>query len=114
MPYINSKITVKLSEEDKEALKIRMGEIIAEIPGKSEEWLMVTFNDTETIYFRGKKMDKAAFIEVKIAGTAQREHKNKVTRRICELFETKLNIPMDCIFITFSEIADWGWNGELF
>jgi phenylpyruvate tautomerase PptA (4-oxalocrotonate tautomerase family) len=90
-----------------------LGEIISEIPGKSEEWLMVSFNDGETIYFKGKKMEKAAFIEVKIAGTTERQYKSKVTNLISSLFETKLNIPMDSIFITFSDIADWAWNGEL-
>lgn len=114
MPYINSKLTIKLSEQDKEVLKTKMGEIITEIPGKSEAWLMVSFNEDETIYFRGNKMEKAAFIEVKIAGTAEREHKNKVTNLLCSLFETQLSISKDSIYITFSEVEDWGWNGELF
>lgn len=32
MPYINSKLTIKLSEEDKEVLKTKMGKIITGIP----------------------------------------------------------------------------------
>lgn len=114
MPYINSRLTLKLSEEDKETLKTQMGKIVSEIPGKSEEWLMISFDDDKTIYFRGKEMEKAAFIEVKIAGTTEREYKNKVTNLLCSLYETKLNIPKHNIFITFSEVLDWGWNGELF
>ncbi len=114
MPYINSKLTVKLSDQDKENLKSQMGEIIAAIPGKSEEWLMVTFDDNETIYFRGKKMEKAAFIEVKIFGTTERQYKNKVTDLICCLYEKELKIPKDSIYITFSEVSDWGFNGEMF
>lgn len=114
MPYINSKLTVKLSEEDREHLKSQMGEIIATIPGKSEEWLMVSFDDNETIYFRGNKMEKAAYIEVKIFGTTEREYKNKITDLICSLYEAKLNIPKDSIYVIFSEVSDWGFNGELF
>jgi phenylpyruvate tautomerase PptA (4-oxalocrotonate tautomerase family) len=114
MPYISSKLTVKLSEQDKDYLKSRMGEIISEIPGKSEEWLMVAFSDEETIYFRGNNMEKAAYIEVKIAGTSEREYKNKITSLLCSLFKEKLNIPKDSIYVTFSEVKDWGWNGELF
>lgn len=113
MPYINSTLTVKLSEEDKEALKSRMGDIIGAIPGKAETWLMVGFDDNKTLYFRGVKMEKAAYIEVKIAGSAPRESKNKLTSLLCELFENKLQIPIDNIYVTFSEVADWGWNGEL-
>ena len=114
MPYINSKLTVKLSEENKEYLKSQMGEIIAAIPGKSEEWLMVSFDDNKTIYFRGNNMEKAAFIEVKICGTTEREYKNKVTDLLCSLYEKELNIPKNSIYITFSEINDWGFNVELF
>jgi phenylpyruvate tautomerase PptA (4-oxalocrotonate tautomerase family) len=76
--------------------------------------LAVTFSDDESIYFRGDKMEKAAYIEVKIAVTSEREYKNKITSLLCSLFEEKLNIPKDSTYITFSEIKDWGWNGELF
>lgn len=114
MPYINSKVTVKLSEENKENLKAKMGQIISELPGKSEEWLMVSFNDGETIYFRGNKMDKAAFVDVRMFGKADRQHKNKVTQMLCSLLESEVDIPKENIYITFSEIEDWGWNGELF
>lgn len=114
MPYINSKVTVKLSEENKENLKVKMGQIISELPGKSEEWLMVSFNDRETIYFRGNRMDKAAFVDVKMFGRADRQHKNKVAQMLCSLLESEADIPQENIYITFSEIEDWGWNGELF
>lgn len=114
MPYINSRLTVKLTEEEKETIKARLGHIISEIPGKSEQWLMVTFNDNDTIYFKGKKMEKAAFIDVKVAGTTERKYKNAVAALISSLLEEKLSIPKDSVFITFSDIADWAWNGELF
>jgi phenylpyruvate tautomerase PptA (4-oxalocrotonate tautomerase family) len=114
MPFINSKLTVKLSEANKENLKAKMGDIISEIPGKSEEWLMVSFNDGDTIYFRGNKMDKAAFIDVRIFGKAERQHKNKVAQLLCSLLESEINIPQENIYVTFSEVEDWGWNGELF
>lgn len=114
MPYINSRLTVKLSEEQEKNLKKQMGEIITVIPGKSEEWLMVSFDDNKTIYFRGKKMEKAAFIEVKIFGTTETQYKNEVTDLICSLYERELNIPKDSIYITFSEVSDWGFNGEMF
>lgn len=114
MPYINSRLTVKLSEQEEENLKSQMGEIIEAIPGKSEQWLMVSFDDNKTIYFRGKKMEKAAFIEVKIFGSTEKQYKNKVTDLISSLYEKELNIPKDSIYITFSEVTDWGFNGVMF
>ena len=102
MPYIGSRVTMELSKEKKEELKKKMGEIIAKIPGKSEEWLMISFDDNKTIYFRGKEMD------------TEREYKSKVTQLICDLYEKELHIPGDSIYITFSEVKDWGFNGKMF
>lgn len=114
MPYINSTLTVKLTEEKKEIVKAKLGEIISEIPGKSEEWLMVGFNDDYSLYFRGAKKDKAAFVEIKIFGTAERKYKEAITSKICGLFENELSIPKDSIYITFEEVKDWAWNGTMF
>lgn len=114
MPYINSTLTVKMSDEKKEAIKSKLGEIITEIPGKSEEWLMVGFKDDHTLFFRGDKKQKAAFVEIKIFGTADRIYKEIITSKISSLFEEELKIPKDSIYITIDEIKDWGWNGKMF
>lgn len=114
MPYINTTTTVKLTEKNKDSLKAKLGEIIAEIPGKSEEWLMVGFKDDNTLYFRGEKEERAAFVDVRIFGTALREHKEKVVSKICSLLKEELSIEKDKIYITFEEVKDWGWNGEMF
>ena len=114
MPYINSTITVKLTEEKREIIKSKLGQIITEIPGKSEQALMVSFNDNHTIYFRGEKKDKAAFVEIKIFGTAERKYKEAITTRVCSLFEEELFITKDNIYVIFDEVKDWGGNGRMF
>lgn len=114
MPFINSKITLKLSEEKKEIVKSELGKLISEIPGKSEQWLMVGFNDEYCLYFKGEKKEKAAFIEVKIYGTADRKYKEALTQKISSLYEKELSITKDNIYIVFDEVKDWGWNGGMF
>lgn len=114
MPFINSTTTAKVNEQQREVIKAELGKIISEIPGKSEEWLMIGFKDENTLYFRGVKMDKAAFIEIKIFGTADRKSKQVLTRKVSSLIERELLIPQDNIYITIDEIKDWGWNGEMF
>lgn len=111
MPYINLTLTVKLTEDSKETIKSKLGEIIAEIPGKSEQQLMVSFNDDHTLYFRGDKKDKAAFIEIKISGTAERKYKEIITAKVCSLLDDELSITKDNVYIVFDEIKDWGANG---
>jgi len=114
MPYINSTVTLKIADEKKESIKSKLGEIITEIPGKNEEWLMVGFNEEHTLFFRGDRKEKAAFIEIKIFGTTEKKYKEIITSKVCSLFEEELNIPKDSIYIIFQEINDWGWNGTMF
>ena len=43
MPFINSKISVTVTNEQEQEIKTRLGQAIQTIPGKSESWLMVGF-----------------------------------------------------------------------
>lgn len=114
MPFINSKVTVKLSPEKEEAVKQRLGQAIAIIPGKSESWLMVGFEDEYTLYFKGEQCEKAAFVEVKIYGSADSQAYDQMTGEICRIYEEELGIPAGHIYITYQAVPDWGWNGGNF
>lgn len=111
MPFIDSKVTVKLTKEKKDLLKSKLGEIITNIPGKSENYLMVGFQDEYSLYFRGKELQYGAFVEVKIFGKAEKPDLEKVTKEICSLYEEELNIPGDCIYVKYEEVSNWGFNG---
>lgn len=87
MPFIGSRVTVKLTKEKKDTIKKRLGEAISLIPGKSESFLMVGFEDNYSLYFGGKELEKGAFVEVKIFGKATEEDYNKVTAAICSIYD---------------------------
>ena len=111
MPFINSKVTVKLTKEKEESIKSRLGKAIELIPGKSEAWLMVGFEDEYSLYFKGKASDKIAFIEVKIFGKADSQSYENLTKAICTIYEEELEIPSDKIYITYEEVKTWGYSG---
>ena len=114
MPFINAKVSVKLSNEKQETIKTKLGNAIELIPGKSESWLMVGFEDEYTLFFKGQKHEKIAFIEVKIYGTASRKAYDQLTKAICTIFNEELSIPANNIYVTYQEIENWGWNGNNF
>lgn len=114
MPFIGSKVSMKISKEKEETIKKRLGEAIELIPGKSEEFLMVGFEDEYSLYFRGEKLEKGAFIEIKIFGAASKESYAKLTTAICNIYEEELEIPQDKIYVKYEEVKDWGWNGRNF
>ncbi len=114
MPYIDSKVTMKLSETQKETLKSALGQIISSIPGKSETYLMVGFDDEYSLFFGGNKLDQGAFIEVKIFGNTSDAALETVTSKICALFEKELGIPQKAIYVKYEFVSHWGWNGHNF
>lgn len=114
MPFINSKVTVKMSEDKKEAVKAKLGEAIALIPGKSENWLMVGFEDEYDLYFQGNQSGESAFVEVSVYGTASPSVFDSLTGAICEIFESELQIPKNRIYVKYEEVSNWGWNGNNF
>ena len=114
MPFINAKVSVKVSEGKQETIKAKLGKAIELIPGKSENWLMVGFEDQYTLYFKGQQFEKIAFVEVKIFGSADKKTYDQLTSTICSILNEELSIPADKVYVTYQEIENWGWNGSNF
>ena len=111
MPFINSKVSVTLTKKQKEELKTELGKAITLIPGKSESWLMLGFEDNYCLYFKGEAFEKIAFVEVKIFGTTTAEAYDKLTAAICDIFNKVLGIDSDKIYVKYEEVSHWGYNG---
>ncbi|MBR1855200.1 MAG: hypothetical protein IJ794_19015 [Lachnospiraceae bacterium] len=113
MPFIDSKITLKVSEEKKEAIKSRLGKEISLI-GKPESFLMVGFEDEYCLYMAGNKLEKGAYVAVRLFGNASSEAYDKLTGAICKIFEEELEIPANNVYVSYIGTKDWGWNGGNF
>ena len=110
MPYIATKTNVGISGRKKQALKERFGEAIELIPGKSEDWLMLSFRDNVDMFFKGED-EPCAVCQVKLYGSAQEEDYARLTEALTDILYEELAIPMERIYITYEEISTWGWNG---
>ena len=113
MPFIDSKISVKVSDEKKDIIKARLGQALS-IIGKPESFLMVGFDDEYTLYFAGNKMEKAAYISVDILGSANSPASAEMTEAICKIYEEELGISGRNIYVEYRATPDWGWNGSNF
>ncbi len=113
MPFIDSKITVPVSSEVKEEIKSELGKLITTL-NKSETYLMVGIEDAYDLWLGGKKLEKGAYISVSLYGSASSAAYDKLTGQICELFEEKLGIPGNAVYVTYHPVEDWGWNGRNF
>ena len=110
MPYIETKTTRKIGSLEEEALRKELGQAIELIPGKTDKWLMLSFEGEVKMAFSGAKGD-AAIISVDILGHASDDAYAALTSKICEIVSRVLSLPKDRIYIKYSEFERWGWNG---
>lgn len=113
MPFISTKTNRTLSEKEKITLKEKLGEAIAIIPGKSERWLMLSFEDGLTMSLAGD-MSATAMIDVEIFGSATEAAYAKLTAEITRIVSEVATIPADRIYVKYREVGVWGYNGENF
>ena len=113
MPFINSKITVKVSDEKKDVIKAKLGEAV-QLIGKPESFLMVGFEDEYCLYFAGEKLEKGAFVSVDLYGSASSSACSGMTAKICQIYQEELGIPGNHIYVEYRSTKDWGWNGSNF
>ncbi|MGN1338806.1 MAG: phenylpyruvate tautomerase MIF-related protein [Oscillospiraceae bacterium] len=113
MPFINTKYSQSITQEQEETLKSELGKAIA-IIGKSENWLMVGFEQNCTLYFAGEKSEKIAFVDVSMYGGASASSCNMMTKEICRIYGNVLGVPADKIYVKYTATDNWGWNGGNF
>ena len=101
MPFIDSKISVKVSDEKKEVIKAKLGATMP-LLSKSETYLMVGISDGYDLWMGGNRLEKGAYVAVSLFGNARPE-----------AYE-ELGIPGSAVYVTYHPVSDWGWNGSNF
>ena len=109
MPFINVKISENLSDTQVDNIKSRLGEAISLIPGKSEAWLMVKFEDKADMYFKGSN-EPCAMFEIAVFGSASKDAYEDLTKRICKTSEKYLGVPSNRTYVKYNEIDKWGYD----
>ncbi len=113
MPFIDSKITVKVTDAQKEEIKAELGQLIRTL-NKTETYLMVGIEDGYDLWLGGKKLDKGAYVSVSLYGSAPKAAYDRLTGQICGLLSNELGIPGGAVYVTYHPVSDWGWNGGNF
>lgn len=113
MPFINTKYSAEITPAQETELKTALAQAIT-LVGKSESWLMLGFEQNCSLYFRGEKSEKIAYVEVSMYGTPSASACDKLTAEICRIYGEVLGIPADMIYVKYSPTDMWGWNGGNF
>ena len=114
MPFIDSKVSVKTTSEQRLELKKRLGQAISILPGKSERWLMVDLEDEQEMYMAGNADTPCAYIAVNLYGEADKSDYEKMTAELTKIYGEVLGIAADRMYVKYMGSYDWGWNGNNF
>ena len=114
MPFVDVKLTKKITDEEKIAVKAALGKMIEIFPGKSENWLMCSIDSGKSIWFRGDASEDSAFIEVKLFGSVNSDCADRFTSAVCEFLESSFGIDPSRVYVRYEGGTDWGWNGSNF
>lgn len=113
MPFINTNTNVKISDEKRKILKSKLGSAI-ELLGKSENWLMLSFDDECQMYFKGEDNFPMAFVDISVFGKSEDDACENMTRELCRIFNEVLGISPDKLYVKYSGTNQWGWNNMNF
>jgi phenylpyruvate tautomerase PptA (4-oxalocrotonate tautomerase family) len=91
-------------------------QILAEVLGKSTDYVMVLVNTASALSFAQDDQTPCAYLEVKNIGGFTPKTTEELSLRLCELVNQKLQTPANRVYIEFqnAERYLWGWNGKTF
>lgn len=114
MPFIETKLNIRLTPEKEAVIKQKLGDAIALFPGKSEYWLMLRFEDNCRMWFRGYNTFPVAMVQIQLFGSAEAAVTQQMTEKVTGILSEELGIQPDHVYISYSFTETWGWNGENF
>lgn len=110
MPFIRTSTNVSIDDNKIMNLKNKYGVAITTM-GKTENWLMLEFNDNAKMFFAGSS-EPLAFVDVKTYGNPN--NSNAMTHELTKIINEELGIDSSRIYVSYQGINDWGYNGNNF
>ena len=101
MPFIDSKVTLPMTEDKKETIKAKLGQAIttnAPFSNFFPPMQSVQSSSNPTI----KNPSDLFNVAVSLFGNASPDAYSQMTAKICDIYETELGIPQDAVYVTYS------------
>lgn len=114
MPYVKLSTNVTITNDKSPQLLRTLSKSIAEITGKSENYVMVELRGDRQMCFAGSS-DPLAYVECKSIGLTPAQAK-ALSASVSDTLNNDLHIPANRVYIEFSNCPAnfWGWNGSTF
>ncbi|MBQ9030010.1 MAG: hypothetical protein IJ106_00975 [Parasporobacterium sp.] len=112
MPFIKVKTSCPISKEQEITLKSLLGKAIELVPGKSEEYLLLEFEDNSRLWLRGEYTEPIAYIEAAIFGNESHAGYPDFTAKVSEIFRDVLGIAAENLYIKYEDIPAWSVGSQ--
>ena len=114
MPYIETKLGIKLDESQKDNLERKLSDAVSSAFSKPKSYIMTNIEDSKSLYMGGIKADKGAYIVVRSLGSVSKSACQTATNEICNMLTNDYGLNGSNIYITYHPVDFWGWNGSMF
>ncbi|MGN0818526.1 MAG: phenylpyruvate tautomerase MIF-related protein [Candidatus Coproplasma sp.] len=81
---------------------------------KPESYLMVGICDGYDLWFAGKRVENGAFVSVSVFGSVNSAESEKMTAAVCDLLGKVAGLDGEQIYVTYTGVRDWGFDGGNF
>ncbi|MBR1552581.1 MAG: hypothetical protein IJ741_03460 [Schwartzia sp.] len=113
MPFLMAKTNVPIGRAKEMEIKTLLGKAIGLVPGKSEQSLLVGFEENRHFYLRGEEQP-VVYIEASIFGNEAHLGYDALTAAIARAFHDVLEIPPENIYVKYDDIKGWGVGDAYF
>ena len=113
MPYIHAQMNIPLTIETEQELTQDLGQAVSCL-GKTEDWLMLRFEDGCRMAFAGSERDPMCFVGVSMYGACTDAQMEEMTAAVTRILEKRLSISPERIYVRYNPCDTWGWSGHNF
>ena len=114
MPYIQARLTIKLDETQKDNLQKKLTDATSSALSKPKAYIMTEIEDNKSLYMNEQKLDKGAYISIKMLGSTTKPACQTLTASICNILSNDYGIDGSKVYVSYHPVDLWGWNGSMF
>lgn len=114
MPLLTIETNQTIAPENVDALLISTSTLVADLLGKSENYVMVRFTHNKNMRFAGSD-EALAFLQLKSIGLPE-STTAQLSAALCDHMTTHLHVAKNRIYVEFVDAPRmmWGYNGRTF
>ena len=112
MPFIKAKVSCPVTNEQEKKLKARIGKAIGLVPGKTEAYLLLEFEQNCHLWLRGGNAEPVAYIEAAVFGNEGHAGYPAFTAEVTNAFHDVLGIEPENCYIKYEDIIAWAAAGQ--